>query len=297
MAANELGQRVAVAAVGVPIAVVLIYFGGWPLGVVVAVLAALAARELYGLAGQKGTRAFTPFGMLLAGAIVLLSTTFRAEYDATPFIWLFVFVSTLALGGAAIWMRGTGGRPLEAVAVTVFAAVFVGGALSYVLFLRHLSEANASVLPWRGAALVAFPFMLAWVGDTCAYFGGRAWGRRKLIPSVSPGKTVEGAIANLVGTVLVGAVYASLVFQWWQGLPIGPLEGALAGAVVSPAAQIGDLAESLFKREAGVKDSGRLFPGHGGVLDRFDSVFFAVPAAYWYLAALLPLWIEGLPWR
>jgi phosphatidate cytidylyltransferase len=297
MPASELTQRVAVAAVGVPVAVVLIYLGGWVLGLALALLAALGTRELYRLAATQGIRAFARFGALLAIVIVLLAAAFRAQDVAAPFIWNGLLAATLILGGAAVWLRRTGERPLEAVAVTITGALLLGGSFACAMFLRHLGQPQPQIEPWRGAALVAFPIALAWVGDSTAYFAGHAWGRHKLIPHVSPGKTVEGAVANLIGTVLIGAVYASLVFQWWQGLPIGPLEGAAAGLILSPAAQIGDLAESLFKREAGVKDSGRLFPGHGGVLDRFDSVLFAVPAAYWYLAALLPLWNEGLPWR
>jgi phosphatidate cytidylyltransferase len=138
---------------------------------------------------------------------------------------------------------------------------------------------------------------MAWVGDTCAYFGGRAFGRRKLLPSVSPAKTVEGALSAVVGTVAIGALYAWGVFGIWLNVPIGPVAGALAGLLVSPVAQIGDLAESLFKREAGVKDSGRLLPGHGGVLDRFDSLFFAIPVVYWFLTLALPFFVEGLPWH
>jgi phosphatidate cytidylyltransferase len=210
-----------------------------------------------------------------------------------------VFCSVLLLSAASLWLRGPTGGPLAATAVTVFGALFVGGAMSYVLLLRHLDGGGGAspLTALQGATLVAYPIALAWIGDTCAYFGGRAWGRRKLMPSVSPGKTVEGAIAGVVGTVTIGLVYAWGIFGVWVGLPISPLAGALGGLLISPAAQIGDLAESLLKREAGVKDSGRLLPGHGGILDRFDSLFFAVPVAYWYLAVLLPRFVEGLPWR
>src|SRR5690606_27760279 len=147
---------------------------------------------------------------------------------------------------------------------------------------------------WAGRALVAYPVLLTWVNDSFAFFGGRRWGRRKLAPAVSPGKTVEGALAGLVGTALLGAVYAGLVFQRWLGLPIGVLAGIGGAVVISLIAQLGDLAESLIKREAGVKDSGRIFPGHGGILDRFDALFFSIPATYWYLALVLRP--GGSPW-
>ena len=137
-----------------------------------------------------------------------------------------------------------------------------------------------------GALLVGFPLILTWISDTCAYFGGRAFGRRKLIPAVSPAKTVAGAVAGVLGTVVIGAGYGWLLDAWVE-VPLGPLAGAVGGALVSVVAQAGDLVESLLKREAGVKDSGALFPGHGGLLDRVDSLLFAFPAAYWYLSAVL----------
>lgn len=298
MAASELTRRVAVAAVGVPLAVVVIHQGGWILGAVLASLAALGAEEVYRMGARNGGRAFTIPGTALAALFVLIATAGRVPARALPASWTLLFGVLLVLLTIAIWRRGVEGRPLEAVSLTLFGALLTGGGLAFAVFLRYLaSPAGGEGNAWLGAALVAFPITLAWIGDTCAYFGGRRWGRHKLIPRVSPGKTVEGAIAGLVGTVVIAIVYAMFVFQRWHGLPIGPLEGAVVALLIAPAAQIGDLAESLLKRQAGVKDSGSLFPGHGGILDRFDSLFFSVPVAYWCLAGLLPLWVEGLPWQ
>ncbi len=115
--------------------------------------------------------------------------------------------------------------------------------------------------------LVLFPVVLTWSSDTFAYFAGRRWGTRKLIPRVSPGKTVQGAVGAVVGTVLVAVLYTFLLARF-PTYRVGALEAVVFGLVISVAAQVGDLAESLFKRDAGVKDSGTLLPGHGGALDR-----------------------------
>ena len=195
-------------------------------------------------------------------------------------------------------------------AVTLFGALLTGGTLAYALFLRGLpvpvllatesgEVAGASALaprPWAGAALVFFPLALTWLNDTGAYFAGRVWGRRKLIPAVSPGKTVVGAIAGLLVSVVGGAAYAAGIFDAWLHVPFPVVAGALGGAVVSVVAQVGDLAESLLKREAGVKDSGGLLPGHGGLLDRCDALFFTVPVAYWFIRVVLPV-LGGAEWR
>lgn len=296
MARSELTQRLAVAAVGIPLAILLVYLGGWPLAVVLSVIAAGGALELYDMAEKKGVHPFRYAGAALAALFVLVTVLVPDWVAAAS--WGLLIAAALGTLGAAVWLRGVEGKPLATVAVTLLAAVLVGGALGCAVLLRHLEppQAAGAGSPLRGAALLAFPLTLAWVGDTCAYFGGRRWGRRKLMPSVSPGKTVAGAVSNVVGTVLIGMVYAWLVFERWVGLPIGPVAGAAAGVIISPAAQLGDLAESLLKREAGVKDSGRLLPGHGGILDRFDSLLFAVPLAYWFLAVVLPIWVREVPW-
>ncbi len=295
---GELAKRLAVAAIGIPLAIVLLYIGGWVLALVIALVAAMGARELYRMAEARGVVPFDAVGAGLAGTFVLLaeaSAIRRGEWS-----WALLVAATLLVAGLAIWRRGIEGRPFMAVAVTMLGAVFVGGGLSYAVALRGLGNdptwaGAGSVLGTAtgGAVLLAMPFALTWFGDTFAYFGGRAWGKRKLIPSVSPGKTVAGALSSLGGSILVGVLYAWLFLDVWLGVPYPLLFGAMAGALVSVTGQIGDLAESLLKREAGVKDSGHLLPGHGGVLDRFDALLFTLPVMYWYLRATLPVVLAG----
>lgn len=284
--ASELTRRVAVAAVGVPLAVLILYIGGWVLALVLAAIAATGAGEFYRLAQQRGVRPFAAAGAMLAAVPVLLTMT---TVDPEAWAWRVFVAAALVIATAAIFRRGVAGAPLTVMAVTLFAAVFTGGTLLYAMLLRLtvVPAASTEWSGWVGPALLAFPITLTWMGDTFAYFGGRRFGRRKLIPAVSPAKTVEGALSGVIGTTIVGAVYAHFIFGVWLDVPVSAAVGALIGLVVSPIAQIGDLAESLLKREAGVKDSGRLLPGHGGVLDRFDALFFSIPATYWLLALVL----------
>jgi phosphatidate cytidylyltransferase len=120
--------------------------------------------------------------------------------------------------------------------------------------------------------------VIIWVGDTAAYYGGRAMGRHLLAPKVSPKKTIEGAIAGLVGSVIAGVAGAI-----WLHVPVSGLIWISAATAI--AGQVGDLAESVLKRSAGVKDSSSIIPGHGGILDRLDSLFFAAPIFYWLFIA------------
>jgi phosphatidate cytidylyltransferase len=280
--ASDLGRRVAVAAIGVPLAVLILYLGGWIMAAALAALAAGGAAEFYRLARQRGVRPFAIAGAALAAVPVLLTMVTEAPESWT----LRVFVAAaLVFSAAAIFRRGVDGSPLTVMSVTVFAALFTGGTLLYAMLLRTMPvpAAVAEWQNWVGPALLAFPMTLTWMGDTFAYFGGRAFGKHKLIPAVSPAKTVEGALSGVIGTTIVGALYAQFVLGAWLGVPVSAMTGALIGLVISPIAQIGDLAESLLKREAGVKDSGTLLPGHGGVLDRFDAQFFSIPITYWLL--------------
>lgn len=281
MAGSELTQRVLVAVVGIPIAVGIVFLGGWPLALLLMVVAALAALEFYRLAAHKGARPLAEFGAALAAGLVLLAVIQRAGPPLAD-VGVVIAIATLLVATAAIWTRGVEGSPLLSISTTLTGALYTGGLLSFGYLLRHLP---GIATPAHGAALVFAPVLVTWASDTFAYFVGRRWGTRKLIPCVSPGKTVQGAVGAVVGSVLVAILYARFLSSfptYRMGLPAA----ALFGLVMSVGAQVGDLAESLLKRDAGVKDSGTLLPGHGGALDRFDSLLFTLPIAYFFIRHL-----------
>jgi phosphatidate cytidylyltransferase len=277
-----------VAAAGIPLAVLIIYLGGWLLGGVLAVVAALGAREFYTLAPDE-TVAFGWLGAMLAAALPLIAT-FHLDYRLfAP--WAFALVLGIALLASAlsIWLRWPDGRPLDAASRTIMGALYTGGALSFWVLLRALPEAGGATA-FHGAALLIFPITVTWLGDTFAYGFGSRWGRAKLIESVSPNKTVVGAVAGILGSVLAGGIYARL---WLSEVPEFALSWTVGAALSVPiaiAGQVGDLAESVIKRDAGVKDSSRLIPGHGGVLDRLDAIFFTVPLTY-VLVLMIHQWL------
>lgn len=296
MAVGELARRLAVAALGIPLAILLIYLGGWPLGIALAILAAIGASELSDIALASGVRPYRGLAAAIAAGVVVFAVD-RTPAAAAPAVAGVIGIGALIAAAASIWLRGSGGRPLDASAVTVYAGVLLGAGFASAMLLRGLDPGLGGGASWRGAAPLAFPLAITWTGDTAAYFIGTRWGRHKLIPSVSPKKSKEGAIAGLAASVIAAVAFDALVFDGWFGVPIGPGYAAAGGVLIGVVGQIGDLAESVVKREAGVKDSGRIFPGHGGVLDRFDALLFALPAAWIYLGMILPRLIPGLPWR
>ncbi len=277
---GELAKRVIVSVVAIPLVLGAVYIGGGALGGALGIVSALAAWELYRMAEAGGTRPLA-VGIGLAAALPLAVQAWYEGIFAVPLSVMAVIM--IALVVLAIWQRGVDGRPLAAVSVTVFGVLYTAGALSFAYGLRyHRWTVDAAA----GTALLLFPMVLTWASDIGAYFVGRAIGRHKLIPSVSPGKTVEGSIGGLAATVLVAWLYVAFVLRPVAHLSLTPLAIIFFGLVISAAAQLGDLAESLFKREAGVKDSSKLIPGHGGVLDRIDSLLFVLPVAFLLLDQL-----------
>jgi len=271
---GELAKRVAVAAVGIPIAVSAGYLGGYWLAGLLAVLAALAAAEFCRMYQGKGIAAAPWVAALLAVAYVWLAV-------GLPSAGYLVWATVLTLGVTAVLIiRAEPQRqPGLAAVLTAFGAFYAGGLLAFALWLRSIGGTGPG---WSGTAVLFLPVAVTWLGDSAAYSVGRAIGRHKLAPVISPKKTWEGAIAGLVATAAGAALYVELTRQlvpWsmslWQVL--------LFGSLISVAGQVGDLFESRFKRDCGVKDSSNLLPGHGGALDRVDSLLFVFPFAYAFL--------------
>jgi phosphatidate cytidylyltransferase len=278
---SELTRRIIFAVIAAPASVGVVYFGDWALAIVLSVLAALGAWELMRMARATGVQPLEPAGIAIAA---LLPIAVHAQRLGVYTLSLTAVISTvLVLFASTIWLRGPAGRPLSSVAITAFAILYAS-LISYVYPLRYHPYAIGA---GAGTALVFLPILLTWATDVGAYAFGRAFGKTRLIPSVSPGKTVAGAVGGLGLAIVICLLYVRLVLIPYAQLGLTIQGAVLFAIVVSVAAQTGDLAESLLKREAGVKDSSTIIPGHGGILDRFDSLLFALPVAYLMLSRLL----------
>ena len=270
------------AVIGIPIAVAAGYLGDLALAALLALLAGVGAWELFRFTRGHGAPALESIGIPLAALMPLGTHAVRLGWMDAPLAAAgAVFV---AMTGAVLWSRSPGERPLGSIAVTVFGVLYAGATLSYAYALRHH---RFVVEPAAGAVLLFFPIALTWISDSGAYFAGRAFGKRKLMPTVSPGKTVAGAIGAIVVSMIGAWAYNDFVLRPVAQLALAPWTALAFGAVISVVGQVGDLVESLFKREAGVKDSSTFFSAHGGVLDRLDSLYFAIPVAYLILSRLL----------
>ena len=266
-------KRVITALILAPLVLALVFLGPkWSITVAIAGVALLAGWECVGLAERCGAK--PPRIAIMAALAALFAGNFQWP-DQTVILF-----SGLSL---ALLAYCTFASPVERVFVdsasSVFALAYVGLTLIAIPTLREQPN---------GPTLVVFLLFVVWAGDIAALYVGRAWGRHKLAPSLSPNKTWEGAIGSVAGSLLVTGLlfwlatqlsqwnFAKLSFAdeiWWYWL--------VMAVVVNVAAQVGDLAESALKRSAGVKDSGNLLPGHGGMLDRVDALLLAAPAL-WY---------------
>jgi phosphatidate cytidylyltransferase len=282
---SNLAQRTLFAIIAIPIVLGAVWFGDWALASILAIASALAAWEFFRIAERLGTRPMARAGIATAA---LFPLAIHARYLGLP---VDTIVSTsvgavlvVALFSGAIFVRGVSGRPLESVSLTVFGILYTGALLSFAYVLRYHPYAIGRA---AGTALLMLALVLVWISDTAAYVVGRTMGKRKLIPSVSPGKTVAGAVGALVATAIASWMLVRFVLVPQAQLGLRPVHAVLFGIAVSAAVQLGDLAESLIKRQAAVKDSSHIIPGHGGVLDRIDGMLFALPVAYWLLNAWL----------
>jgi phosphatidate cytidylyltransferase len=272
---RNLELRIATALPGIAVTLAVLWYGGWILGTFAAVLGVLGTREVYDLARRQGIEPLDAPGLAAAAAMPFCPLLARrvSDWESVAYgagLWLIGVLT------AAIWLRSPERRPLESLSVTVFGALYASALPAFIMAIRHSRQANAQ--PGGSFALVVLPLVVTWVGDTFAHAVGTLIGGPKLAPVLSPKKTWSGAAGGVAGALLASVLYGSFVLPRFSvGLRIWQL--VLTGLMLSVIGQLGDATESLLKREARIKDSSSLLPGHGGILDRLDSLYFVLPVS------------------
>lgn len=284
--------RVLTAAVGIPLLLAFIYLDfGWEtpwfdraplLVLLVGAAAAVGGWEFFRLGAHAGARPLTVFGVACS-VLFVAAALFNGERASSPEAARQVDWGLAALLAAAavlplVWLTVFRWEvALESWSWTLAGILYAGWMMGHWVMLRQLDD---------GRELVIMAVFSTFACDTAAYFVGRAWGRRRMTPRVSPNKTWEGAAAGLAGAAAGALALRYLLNLGDWSLPLSCREALELGALIGVVSQVGDLAESVLKRRAGVKDSGTLLPGHGGLLDRIDSLVFTGVAVYYFVRHL-----------
>jgi phosphatidate cytidylyltransferase len=255
-----------------PVIILLVWWGGYPYSATIVLVTSLMLIEFWGLSQSIGVKA-GPIFIVVCGVLFCLSAVDSFGFKIPVELALAL---TLILSFSYQIFRDQVNVAFLSVASTLLGAIYIGWAFGYhLILLRDLSGV--------GRGLIFFLVVTIWLGDTAAYLFGKQFGRHKLRPTISPGKTIEGTIAGLVFGTLGGLGVWSFVLQDILSFPHALILGILLGVV----GQLSDLSESVIKRSADVKDSGDLIPGHGGLLDRCDSLIFSAPVLYYYFIYLV----------
>lgn len=290
-------KRILTAVVLIPVVLLIVFRAPiWLFATIVAVIAALTTHEYLGIVEAYRIRPYrVPVYLVLvlafAAAAVLGQNTDPGSYLLGTFFFVAILLGAAVLLFLVVAMHDELHISLPSATVSLLAVPYITLPLVAIVSLR------SGVVGWFS---VLYLLLVVWAGDICAYFAGRAFGRHKLAPRISPNKTWEGTVASLAGAIVLGLLlfhyYAEIVYGLSRvhlvrdlrdtALYRAPLSlVALLSAAVNIAAQLGDLVESMMKRGAGIKDSGTILPGHGGMLDRIDALLFAAPLL-WYIALI-----------
>ncbi len=265
--------RILSAIIGIALAILVITFGGIPFFVSVSLLTIFGTMEFYKMMTKKGNRVFKNVGVL-AGLILVSIAYFNNSPVPTSTLFLLSLICDLFLIFSIQLFTYGVEDAIQNVGITFFGIFYVGGLMSHFVLLRNFDNPVLT-----GIEAIWFALICTWATDSMAYFIGRSFGKRPLAPKVSPKKTVAGFIGGLLGSLLTGSIFSMVI-----GFSIA--KAILIAGGIGLIGQMGDLFESAMKRDAGIKDSGKLMPGHGGVLDRFDSALFTLPLTF-YLINLL----------
>jgi phosphatidate cytidylyltransferase len=267
---KNLGTRATVAVIAAPLILWAAWRGGAAFFVFIEAIILLGLLEFYQLASSKGMHPNRALGVA-AGLLLGAQIYFRNPQE----LWITSMLLVVLLVLAELFRNK--GSALHNTGATLLGFAYVAGLWSFLLLIRELPRHTGASYASAGTWLVML-IATIWVCDTAAYFAGLAFGRHKLFARVSPKKTWEGAIGGLLFAIAMAAAS-----HYWFVRDLRLIDSLVIGAIIGTIGQMSDLAESLFKRDAGVKDSSSLIPGHGGVLDRFDSEMLVAPLVYLYL--------------
>jgi phosphatidate cytidylyltransferase len=276
-----MAQRFVSGVVGLPLLVLVVFAGnGLPFAITIVLLSVLGLIEFYRGVKMTGANPQEWVGYVFVGVFVFLATNhYHSKGFATTGIMTLLVLITMT-----IELARTNRDPIRDIGSTFLGVVYPVWLFSYLAALRYLpGDVKLHWLPWNiplGAYMVFFVVFSAWSSDTTAYLIGRKWGKNKLAPSLSPGKSWEGGIAGIVACCIVSGLFSWGLHIDWMLIPI-------IGVGIAISSLFGDLAKSSIKRSIGIKDFGTILPGHGGVLDRFDGLLFAGPLFYYFCTMVL----------
>lgn len=273
--------------VGVPILLALLYYGGWPLFLAATLTGIIGVEEFYRNVARKGIHASRPVGWACTAGLLT-----AAHFVTDSYTWLWGFMVICLAGSVFLSMivqfwRAEGSSVIANTGATVFGVAWVGLLFSFFLRLRTVQLSEGLDVPPDGLVdrmgAIVLVVLAVWMQDNAAQLCGRAFGTTKPWPDISPNKTLEGCAAGLLACLTTTVVVGTL-------LGLNTIHMVLLGLSMGVLGQLGDFCKSMIKREVGVKDFGSILPGHGGVLDRFDSLLFAMPIGYLYfLLFVLPV--------
>ena len=266
---NNFLKRTVTTIIGVSLAFVTIFWIGFPFFIIITIIALLGLRELYSIAHKRGYRPSYILGSILTLYFIIItvydicSLNYYIENIIITFFIILTFIFQL--------FKKDYSKVLAETSVTIFGSIYLGYLLSFILKIKDLPNGNYYLISL---------LIITWANDTGAYLIGTKFGKNKIFPKISPKKTIEGSIGGIIFSIA-----GTFALKNWLNLTFNELLSL--GLIISIIAQLGDLFESVLKRGSGIKDSGTLIPGHGGILDSLDSLIFTAPVFYYYIILLI----------
>lgn len=265
---NNFLKRTMTIIIGVPLVFLAILWKEFPFFIVIIIIALLGLRELYSMARKQGYKPLYILGAILTSYFILISV--YDIYSLNYYIENIVITFFIILSFIIQLFKKDYSKVLTEISITIFGSIYLGYLFSFILKIKDLPNGNYFLISL---------LIITWANDTGAYLIGTKLGKNKIFPKISPKKTIEGSI----GGIIFG-IASTFAFKSWLNLTFYELLSL--GLIISIIAQLGDLFESVLKRGSGIKDSGTLVPGHGGILDCLDSLMFTAPVFYYYIILL-----------